>query len=362
MGYENWLGRSPERVRAGLLVAAAALVGASIFLPLWGMTLVSVQYPEGLRMVVYPNHISGDVTELNLLNHYIGMAEISNDYFAELRIIPVLFAVIAIAALTAALVRRPWCTAAPLVAMTGAAAYGFWSMHHRLYQFGHELDPAAAIDIEPFTPPMIGEHTLAQFATYSYFSWGTFLPMVAGALVALALWIDLRGRLASRTRTGSPRTRSTRSHMTWKSAALLLAMGVMLSGCAKNEEGATEEAAAAEAPAAPSAGDEEYARLTASWSPEAVEACGRTLRETLGTRDLVQGALDGVKDPEGKAAAELEDARSWKRQGDAKVDSIRPQLEAGACDEGIPLALDEAVQFYVKAGTSAVQAGQIAGS
>ena len=195
MGYGNWPGRSPERVRAGLLVAAAALVGASVFLPLWGMTLVSVQYPEGLRMVVYPQRIVGDITEINLLNHYIGMAEISSEYFAELRVIPALFGLIAIAALTGALVRRVWLTAAPLAAMAGAAAYGFWSMRTRLHQFGHELDPAAAIDIAPFTPPMLGEHTLAQFATYSYFSWGTFLPVLAGALVALALWLDLRGEL-----------------------------------------------------------------------------------------------------------------------------------------------------------------------
>ena len=144
--------------------------------------------------------------------------------------------------------------------------------------------------------------------------------------------------------------------------AFLLAAGVLFGdGCAKAEDPAPAQGAETAA-AAPSAGDEEYARLTASWTPEAVEACGRTLREALGTRDLVQGALDGVKDPAGKATAELEDARHWKEQGDAKVDSIRPQLQAGACDEGIPLALDEAVQFDVKAGTSAVQAGQIAGS
>ena len=151
--------------------------------------------------------------------------------------------------------------------------------------------------------------------------------------------------------------------MTHRRGIFLLAAAVLLSdGCARGDEPAAAGGAETEAAAAPSAGDEEYARLTASWTPDAVEACGRTLREALGTRDLVQGALDGVKDPGGKAAAELEDARHWKEQGDAKVASIRPQLETGACDEGIPLALDEAVQFYVKAGTSAVQAGQIAGS
>lgn len=199
--------RSWERfpLRSALMVLAAALMGAAAFCPLWGMTLVSVQYPEGLRMVIYPTHIRGDITEINLLNHYIGMAEISNDYFAELRVIPVLFAAIAVAALGGAMVRRAWAAAVPLVLMAGTAGYGFWSMRHRLYQFGHDLDPAAPIDIEPFTPSMLGSNEIAQFASYAYFSWGTFLPMIAGALICGALWIDLRQERASVTAVASKR-------------------------------------------------------------------------------------------------------------------------------------------------------------
>lgn len=177
-----------------LLVAAGLLVAAAIFLPLWGMTLVSTQYPEGLRMVVYPTRILGDITEINVLNHYIGMAEITNDYFVELQVLPLLFGVTAAACLLAAALRRAWATAVPLALMAGTAVYGLWSMTHRLHQFGHDLDPMAPIDIEPFTPPMFGEHTLAQFATYSYFTWGTFFPALAGALVAAALWLQLRAR------------------------------------------------------------------------------------------------------------------------------------------------------------------------
>lgn len=185
------------RRRAALLISAAVAVMAARFLPLWGMTLVSVQYPEGLRMVIYPSEIRGDIAEINVLNHYIGMAEISSDFFPELRVLPALFTAMTVVILAAALVRRAWATAVPLLMMAGTAAYGFWTMRRRLHQFGHDLDPTAAIEIEPFTPPMIGENAIAQFGSYAYFSWGTFLPMVAGALVAAALWIDLReGRLA----------------------------------------------------------------------------------------------------------------------------------------------------------------------
>jgi hypothetical protein len=181
-------------MRRALLFGAAILVFVAIFLPLWGMMLVSVQYPEGLRMVVYPMWIRGDITELNLLNHYIGMAEISDDYFAELRVIPLLFGGISLALVVAALVRRTWAMVLPLVLMAGSAAYGFGSMRYRLYQFGTDLDPMAAMKIEPFVPPMLGMHTIAQFATHSYFSWGTALPMIAGFLTAHILWLDLRDR------------------------------------------------------------------------------------------------------------------------------------------------------------------------
>ncbi len=181
-------------MRRVLLFGAAAMVVVAIFLPLWGMTLVSVQYPEGLRMVVYPMWIRGDVTELNLLNHYIGMAEISDDYFTELRVIPLLFGGIALALVVAAVIRRTWAMLLPLIMMGGAAAYGFWSMRYRLHQFGMDLDPMAAMKIEPFVPPMLGVNTIAQFATHSYFSWGTFLPMLAGLIAAHLFWLDLRDR------------------------------------------------------------------------------------------------------------------------------------------------------------------------
>jgi hypothetical protein len=183
-----------QRHRRSILVLSAALVAAAILLPLWGMTLVSTQYPEGLRMVVYPTTIRGDIREINALNHYIGMTPIADDFFTELRLLPIAFGLTAAAALLAGFVRRPWATIPPLAGMGLLAVYGFWSMQHRLYQFGHDLDPQAAITIAPFTPPMLGENQIAQFASYSYFSWGTILPIVAGAMLLLVLVSDLRRR------------------------------------------------------------------------------------------------------------------------------------------------------------------------
>ncbi len=188
-------------VQRALLLAAAGLLVAAVFLPLWGMTLVSVQYPEGLRMIVYPTYITGDITEINLLNKSIGMKPISNDFFLELRILPIAFLAIALLFVVGAFIRRAWWSLLSLFAMAALGGFGLWSMRHRLWQFGNELSPTAPMTIDPFTPLMIGSNQIAQFATYSYFSWGTTLPLIAGGLVLAVLWAQLgSGRRPDRQR------------------------------------------------------------------------------------------------------------------------------------------------------------------
>jgi hypothetical protein len=180
------------RRRTPLLLLAALLLAGATLLPLWGMILVSTQYPEGLRMVVYPTRIIGDLAEINALNHYIGMTPIADDFFVELRFLrPALLALAG--GLALATVRQArWVAVIALAGMAALAVAGLGAMRYRLWQFGHQLDPQAAITIDPFTPPMIGLHQIAQFATYSYFSWGVFLPAAAGVIVALVVLADRR--------------------------------------------------------------------------------------------------------------------------------------------------------------------------
>ena len=179
--------------RRMLLIVAALLLAAATMLPLWGMTLVSTQYPEGLRLVVYPATVAGDINEINALNHYIGMTPISDGFFAELRILRPALLLLAGGLVAAALVRQArWVTTAALAGMVALGAGGLGLMRYRLWQFGHQLDPQAAITIEPFTPPMVGLNQIAQFASYSYFSWGFFLPLAAGLLVTLVVLADRR--------------------------------------------------------------------------------------------------------------------------------------------------------------------------
>ena len=185
--------RLVSRRRTPLLLLAALLLAGATVLPLWGMTLVSTQYPEGLRMVVYPTRITGDLAEINALNHYIGMTPIADDFFVELRFLrPALLLLAGALALAAALRHARWAAVTPLVGMTALGVGGLAIMRYRLWQFGHQLDPQAAITIDPFTPPMVGLNQIAQFASYSYFSWGIFLPVAAGLIVVLVVLADRR--------------------------------------------------------------------------------------------------------------------------------------------------------------------------
>jgi hypothetical protein len=156
-------------------------------------------------MVVYPSRITGEIREINALNHYIGMTAISDQFFVELRLLPLAFGTVAGLVLLTLALRRRWATLLPLAALGMVALYGGWSMYHRLYQFGHDLDPTAPITIAPFMPPVVGLNQIAQFATYSYFSWGTFLPALAAVLLVLVWWADGTGSAARPALTGSLR-------------------------------------------------------------------------------------------------------------------------------------------------------------
>ena len=185
--------RAVSRARTPMLLGAALLVAAATVLPVWGMVLVSTQYPEGLRMIVYPARVAGDLAEINVLNHYIGMTPISDGFFVELQFLrPVLLGVAAALVLATATRHTRWLTMLPLAVLAGLGVGGLGMMRYRLWQFGHQLDPQAAITIDPFTPPMIGLNQIAQFATYSYFSWGFFLPLAAAVLLALVVVADRR--------------------------------------------------------------------------------------------------------------------------------------------------------------------------
>jgi copper chaperone NosL len=165
-----------------LLVAVALALLPSIFLPIWKIGLIAPQYPGGLEVIVYPHTVGGDLQEVNILNHYIGMAEIQPDEFPEFMFVPFfILRFLGFAVLAALVARLPIAAIGYLdfVVFGGVMLYDFKNW---LYEYGHNLSPAAPFKVEPFTPGMLGTTQIANFTVTSYPSAGAILMFAAGAL------------------------------------------------------------------------------------------------------------------------------------------------------------------------------------
>jgi copper chaperone NosL len=193
------LGAGPR----ALLVLAALLLVLTYLLPLWDMTMFAPQYGNGLRLHIYSHELVGgnggqDLKEINLLNHYIGMHELSEQSFTEFLWMPFIIGALGLLFLRAAV----FGTIGHLVDVTVMFVYfGLFSLYsfaHKLWVYGHELAPDAAVKVPGFMPPAIGGKQIANFEVYSYpglASWA-----LAGTGLALVLAVSLGARAARRAR------------------------------------------------------------------------------------------------------------------------------------------------------------------
>ncbi|WP_246589776.1 hypothetical protein [Desertibacillus haloalkaliphilus] len=172
------------------LYIAAGLLVVSIFLPWWGMRFYAPQYPEGLDIIVYPYKLAGEIDIVNSLNHYIGMANFSEETFPELQVLPYIIVGLALLTVVVTMLRRKSLLYGLIFIMVVGGIIGIYDMHHWLTEFGTNLDPMAPIDLEPFVPPIIGENIIANFVTNSYFTYGSFLLGIAFLLMLFPLWRD----------------------------------------------------------------------------------------------------------------------------------------------------------------------------
>ncbi len=162
--------------------AAAGLLVASLFVPYWQLVLYAPQYPGGLRAVVYLTHVSGDAQEISNLNHYIGMKALEEAAPLERSLaVPTVLLFAGVAVLSAALPGGwRWVLGLPLVLfpLGFVADLAAW-----LWYYGHSMDPAAPIRLEPFMPVVVGRGVVAQFKTVATFQGGFYLAVAASLLM-----------------------------------------------------------------------------------------------------------------------------------------------------------------------------------
>lgn len=185
------VGRMSGWERLSALLAGLAILSV-LFLPIWWIHLRAGQYPEGLNLVISARDVAGDLQNINILNHYIGMKPVDSRSFSEFKwLTPVLATFAGLAMLASLLGRRVFA----LITWLGFLAFMLVmmvDMHHWLYVWGHELDPRAAFKVDPFQPPLLGFKQIANFKVWSLPSVGGVLLVLAAVLGPLGVWWDLR--------------------------------------------------------------------------------------------------------------------------------------------------------------------------
>lgn len=179
---------------------AALLLVAIYFVPIWSINLNAPQYPGGIGMNIWVDTIAGkaphDLQNINGLNHYIGMKKIEPDSIAELQIMPYLFAFMIITGLIVAIRGNRkwvliWLGTFVLLALVGLADFYLWE-----YDYGHNLNPDAAIKIPGmnYQPPLLGTKQLLNMRTTSLPHIGFFVALISMGMAAWIWWKESRDK------------------------------------------------------------------------------------------------------------------------------------------------------------------------
>ena len=169
-----------------LLLIAAILPLINFVQPLWLIDLSAPQYPEGIGLHIWINEITGahphDLTNINMLNHYIGMKEIIPESIPELKILPYVILFFSVTGLLIFFkaswkLSLLWAILFSIVGLIGLYDFYLWE-----YDFGHNLDPKAAIKIPGMTyqPPLLGTKQLLNMKT-------TSLPHIGGYALGVSI-------------------------------------------------------------------------------------------------------------------------------------------------------------------------------
>lgn len=190
-----------NRVQRIILGAAVFFMSLGLVFPLWRIELYAPQYPEGLVMQILANRMIGDVTQINILNHYVGMKYIVPDEIPELALIPWILAGLVLLGILVIILKKMKFARLWLVLVNIACFGGLVDLYLWGYDYGHNLSPNAPIKMPgmSYQPPLIGSKTLLNIQAYSLPDWGGYALTIGLVLAFVAVFWDFlssrRGRL-----------------------------------------------------------------------------------------------------------------------------------------------------------------------
>lgn len=173
------------------MISSASEIGVAS-LPIWSVSLEAPNYPkeafpQGIPVYFHFDGYSGEVHEMNTINHYVGMDPmwIGGIIEREIGIYALLalsLGIIYFMAYNAKILNYVMLIPASLPLLF-IADYSYW-----LYWFGHNLHDWGAFKIKPFMPTVFGDGKIAQFTTHSYPTIGFYLIVAIGLLSLLAFF------------------------------------------------------------------------------------------------------------------------------------------------------------------------------
>lgn len=169
-----------------LLYAIAVCAVLSLVMPWWYITMHAPQYPDGLRVTVSVFSVSGDVAEVDDLNHYIGFRPLEQIALTERKMAWLAIPAALLPLLGALFIKRryAWLTAVPTALI---APFFLGDLVTWMWYAGHHLDPHAALSnsVAPWTPHFLGPGGVGQFRTFAMFDPGFLVAALATVCTAV---------------------------------------------------------------------------------------------------------------------------------------------------------------------------------
>jgi hypothetical protein len=170
-------------------------------MPIWYVALEAPNYPkeafpEGIPVYYHFDGFSGDVHEMNTINHYIGMDPMERGAPYLRLIAPYVLIFLALLMVYYMLYDSKILDLLMLIPVSLPVIFlGFYS--YWLYWFGHHMHEWGAFKIKPFTPTVFGDGKVAQFTTHSYPTTGFWLLLAISAFSLLAIIAKRKARKAA---------------------------------------------------------------------------------------------------------------------------------------------------------------------
>ena len=172
------------------MIDEAAEIGVAST-PIWSVSLEAPNYPkeafpEGIPVFFHFDGFSGEVHEMNTINHYIGMDPMERGGPYERVLAP--YALVFTAFLMFLFIvydGKIWSLFMAIPAALPVIFIGLYS--YWLYWFGHNMHDYGAFKIKPFMPTVFGDGKVAQFVTHSYATTGFWLLVAISIFSLLAI-------------------------------------------------------------------------------------------------------------------------------------------------------------------------------